>query len=90
MILDFHKVSISFQFLQISSLQKANVHVPSLFNCMIQKLTKKFTEDTQKYKILQDIIQTEIDAGTTKAKNSATDALLWLKRFALNAAQFHY
>ncbi|CAB3992809.1 glycolipid transfer -like [Paramuricea clavata] len=54
--------------------------VKSDINGNIEKLTKKYKEDTEKYKILQDIIQSEVDAGTTKAKNSATDALLWLKR----------
>lgn len=29
---------------------------------------------------LQELIQSEIDAKTTKAKGSATDAMLWLKR----------
>ena len=51
--------------------------------CVLQKLTKKYKEDTEKYNILQDIVQSEIDAGTTKAKNSATDALLWLKRWII-------
>ena len=27
-----------------------------------------------------DLVKTEIEQGTTEAKNSATDALLWLKR----------
>ena len=29
---------------------------------------------------LLDLVQSEIDAGTTEKKDSATDALLWLKR----------
>lgn len=29
---------------------------------------------------LQELLQSEIDAKTTGAKNSATDAMLWLKR----------
>ncbi|XP_028416687.1 glycolipid transfer protein-like [Dendronephthya gigantea] len=54
--------------------------VKSDINGNIEKLTKKYKEDQEKYKVLQDIVQSEIDSGTTKAKNSATDALLWLKR----------
>ncbi|XP_046841482.1 glycolipid transfer protein-like isoform X3 [Xenia sp. Carnegie-2017] len=54
--------------------------VKSDINGNIEKLSKKYQEDTVKYKILQDMVRSEMDAGTTKAKNSSTDALLWLKR----------
>jgi len=41
---------------------------------------KKFSENPQVYVTLQAIVQHELDSGTHDAKNSATDALLWLKR----------
>ncbi len=34
-----------------------------------------------KYQTLYAIINDEIEARTTNARNSATDALLWLKRY---------
>jgi pleckstrin family protein A (phosphoinositide binding specific) protein 8 len=46
----------------------------------LKKLQKKYDQDIRKYKTLQGIVETEVAAGTTQAKNSATDALLWLKR----------
>ena len=49
----------------------------------LQKLSKKHQEDPEKFKTIQDIVNSEIEAGTTKAKNSATDALLWLKRYTM-------
>ena len=55
-----------------------NVFLILLF---LQKLSKKHQEDPEKFKTIQDIVNSEIEAGTTKAKNSATDALLWLKRY---------
>ncbi|XP_046841662.1 UNC5C-like protein isoform X1 [Xenia sp. Carnegie-2017] len=54
--------------------------VKSDINGNIEKLSKKYQEDTVKYKILQDMVRSEMDAGTKKAKKSSTDALLWLKR----------
>ncbi|CAH1251670.1 GLTP [Branchiostoma lanceolatum] len=46
----------------------------------IKKLTQKYSTDPARYSTLQDIVKQEMDTKTTKAKNSATDALLWLKR----------
>jgi len=46
----------------------------------LQKLREKFAQDPEKYKTLQGIVESEIAEKTTTAKNSATDALLWLKR----------
>jgi len=46
----------------------------------LQKLREKFAKDPEKYKTLQGIVESEIEEKTTTAKNSATDALLWLKR----------
>ena len=34
-----------------------------------------------KFQTLYSIVNDEINAKTTKEKNSATDALLWLKRY---------
>ncbi len=45
-----------------------------------KKLTQKYSMDKQKFYSLQAIVQVEIDDEVTKVKNSATDALLWLKR----------
>jgi hypothetical protein len=36
-----------------------------------------------RFQTLYAIVNDEIDAQTTNAKNSATDALLWLKRYLL-------
>lgn len=49
-------------------------------NGNINKLKTKYLTNTAKFKILQNIIQQEINMKTTKVRNSATDALLWLKR----------
>ena len=45
-----------------------------------QKLQKKFDSGPDRFQTLQSIVNSEITEGTTKAKNSATDALMWLKR----------
>eukprot|EP00795_Rhopilema_esculentum_P015248 gene15247-6456_t len=46
----------------------------------LQKLTKKYETDRERFAVLQAFVEIEKAEGTTKAKNSATDALLWLKR----------
>jgi len=58
----------------------------------LQKLREKFAKDPEKYKTLQGIVESEIEEKTTTAKNSATDALLWLKRLVtskMNAKNLH-
>ena len=45
-----------------------------------QKLTSKYESDTQSCSTLQSMINMEIRSNTCTVKNSATDALLWLKR----------
>lgn len=55
----------------------------------IQKLRDKQAQDVERFKTLQDIVESEIEAGTTLAKNSATDALLWLKRFVKKKTSTH-
>lgn len=54
--------------------------VKSDVNGNIKKLREKFAKDPEKFKTLQDIVESEIVENSTKVKNSATDALLWLKR----------
>ena len=49
-------------------------------NGNITKLRNKFLTNPIQFNTLQGIVNIEIEAKTTKAKNSATDALLWLKR----------
>lgn len=54
--------------------------VKSDINGNISKLQKKYETDKAKFSTLQSFVEVEQAEGTTKAKNSATDALLWLKR----------
>ncbi|XP_057295652.1 glycolipid transfer protein-like [Hydractinia symbiolongicarpus] len=54
--------------------------VKSDINGNIAKLRKKLATNPEKFVTLQDIVNSEIEEKSTKAKNSATDALLWLKR----------
>ncbi|CAM2717981.1 unnamed protein product [Rotaria socialis] len=49
-------------------------------NGNINKLKRKIINDPNKFQTLYSIVNDEIIAKTTKEKNSATDALLWLKR----------
>lgn len=46
----------------------------------IKKLTAKYNSNQTSFATLQLMISTEIQSDTCNAKNSATDALLWLKR----------
>jgi len=46
----------------------------------INKLKQKYSTDVKRFHTLQSIVQSEIDEKTTNVKNSATDALMWLKR----------
>jgi len=54
--------------------------VKSDINGNIGKLRSRLDPGNCSEITLQDIVQKEIDAKTTTVKNSATDALLWLKR----------
>ncbi|EDO41182.1 predicted protein [Nematostella vectensis] len=49
-------------------------------NGNITKLRKIYETDPARFKTLQDVVEKEIENKTTKAKNSGTDALLWLRR----------
>lgn len=46
----------------------------------INKLKQKYSSDQKRYHTLQAIVYAEINDKVTNVKNSATDALLWLKR----------
>jgi hypothetical protein len=46
----------------------------------IQKLKQKHSKDPVKYLTLQAIVQDEVNEKVTHVKNSATDALMWLRR----------
>ncbi|XP_078700592.1 pleckstrin homology domain-containing family A member 8-like isoform X1 [Branchiostoma floridae x Branchiostoma belcheri] len=46
----------------------------------IRKLTQKYSTNPAAYSTLQDIIKQEMATNTTQVKNSATDAIMWLKR----------
>ena len=45
-----------------------------------KKLRRKIDQNVLKFQTLYAIVNEEIEAQTTNARNSATDALLWLKR----------
>lgn len=49
-------------------------------NGNIQKLRQKYSKDPTKYHTLQAIVQDEVNEKVTNVKNSATDALMWLRR----------
>ncbi|XP_032233497.2 pleckstrin homology domain-containing family A member 8 isoform X2 [Nematostella vectensis] len=46
----------------------------------IRKISSKFDTDPKAFYTLQNIVYQELKSNTCTAKNSATDALLWLKR----------
>ncbi len=46
----------------------------------IVKLRGKLSTDPIKFHVLQTIVQSEIEKGTTMIENSSTDALMWLIR----------
>lgn len=46
----------------------------------IGKLQARFDSDPVRFAALLDMVQQEVDAGSCSARNSATDALLWLAR----------
>ncbi|XP_033101989.1 pleckstrin homology domain-containing family A member 8-like isoform X2 [Anneissia japonica] len=49
-------------------------------NGNIKKLQQKYSTDPVAFDTLQKIVMQEIDNNTTQVKNSATDALMWLRR----------
>ncbi|XP_065834793.1 pleckstrin homology domain-containing family A member 8-like isoform X2 [Oscarella lobularis] len=49
-------------------------------NGNITKLSKKYKTNPRKFHTLQQIVNDELANNTSTARNSATDALLWLKR----------
>ncbi|CAH1249629.1 PLEKHA8 [Branchiostoma lanceolatum] len=46
----------------------------------IRKLTQKYSTNPGVYCTLQDIVKQEMAMNATQVKNSATDAIMWLKR----------
>ncbi len=48
---------------------------------LLQKLNRKYQSNTLRYHTLQSMVLEEFNAGSQNARNSATDALLWLKRY---------
>lgn len=57
--------------------------------CVMQKLSAKFSEDPERFYSLQSMVNSELRQGTQQAKNSSTDALLWLKRYVQNVKGFN-
>jgi pleckstrin family protein A (phosphoinositide binding specific) protein 8 len=49
-------------------------------NGNIEKLFKKYSSSPEQFPTLQSLVVHELHTNTHEAKNSATDALLWLKR----------
>ena len=45
-----------------------------------QKLSKKYESSPEQFPTMQSIVLHELNTNTHEARNSATDALLWLKR----------
>ena len=48
---------------------------------LIQKIRNKMNQNVNQFQTLYSIVNDEIQSQTTTVKNSATDALLWLKRY---------
>ena len=48
----------------------------------LQKLSKRYQSNPEKFSTLQSMVVHELETNTHEARNSATDALLWLKRWA--------
>lgn len=67
---------------------KAFAPVKMDINGNICKIRKKFDTDSDHFNTLQDIVRQELNTGTTKVSNSATDAIMWLKRALAFVAQF--
>jgi len=76
----------SFQYSELRILRllhwckNVNLDLKQIVLHTVQKLRTKHSSDPSRYKNLQDILHQEISTSTTKVRNSATDALLWLKR----------
>lgn len=59
---------------------KAFAPVKMDLNGNIRKIRTKQESDSASFTTLQSIVQREMDTSTTKVRNSATDALMWLNR----------
>lgn len=67
---------------------KAFAPVKMDINGNITKIRKKCESDANKFETLEDIVRSELSTGTTKVSNSATDAIMWLKRALSFVANF--
>ncbi|CAG5085484.1 Oidioi.mRNA.OKI2018_I69.PAR.g10906.t1.cds [Oikopleura dioica] len=67
---------------------KAFAPVKMDINGNITKIRKKCDSEANSFETLQDIIRSELSTGTTKVSNSATDAIMWLKRALSFVAHF--
>lgn len=45
-----------------------------------QKINQKFITNKEEFDTLQKIVLHEVNTGVAQVRNSATEALLWLKR----------
>jgi pleckstrin family protein A (phosphoinositide binding specific) protein 8 len=61
-----------------------------MFVLVLKKIRQKYTLDAAKYHTLQAIVQDEIDQKQTNVRNSATDALMWLRRAVWFLREFMY
>ena len=61
-----------------------------LLSFLLQKLQTKYTSDEQAFIYLQNMVFQEMKSNTCTAKNSSTDALLWLKRYTTLLMLFSY
>ena len=57
-------------------------------NGNITKIRKKCNSEANTFETLEDIVRSELSTGTTKVSNSATDAIMWLKRALSFVAHF--
>lgn len=57
-----------------------NIKLCLLFFFFLQKINQKFITNKEEFDTLQKIVLHEVSAGVAQVRNSATEALLWLKR----------
>lgn len=67
---------------------KAFAPVKMDINGNITKIRKKCNSEANTFETLEDIVRSELSTGTTKVSNSATDAIMWLKRALSFVAHF--
>jgi len=57
-------------------------------NAYFRKLTQKFESDPNRFSTLQRMVEDEMEYGTAKSPNSATEALTWTRRGITFLRQF--